>query len=79
MGIFRWRFIHIQEMTMSKLTLTLSIAGFILGAAGPMSGMAQATDGRMLRPQATVISAQEDCKEGETWNEETKKCEVKEG
>jgi hypothetical protein len=66
-------------MKMSKLTLTLAVAGYILGAAGPLSGIAQATDGRMLTPQATVISAQEDCKEGETWNEETQKCDVKEG
>lgn len=64
---------------MSKLTLTLAVAGYILGAAGPLSGLAHATDTRIVGPQTGIVSAQEDCKEGETWNEETQTCEVKEG
>lgn len=63
---------------MSKLTLTLAVAGYVLGATGPFVGSASATSPSTWTPTA-IIAAQEDCKEGETWNEETQKCEVKEG
>ena len=63
---------------MSKLTLTFAVAGFILGAAGPFAGTANATV-PLAVPEPTIIFAQEDCKEGEKWNEETQKCEVNEG
>lgn len=59
---------------MKKLTLMLALSGFAFGAStGAIAGIAshQTTSG--------VVFAQEDCKEGEKWNEETKACEAASG
>lgn len=63
---------------MNKLTLTLAVAGYVLGATAPLTGAANAAS-QSVFPPATIVAAQEDCKEGETWNDETQKCEVKDG
>lgn len=62
---------------MTKLTMTLALAGYVLGAAAPFT-VANAATQSAVTPTA-IVAAQEDCKEGETWNEETQKCEVKDG
>jgi len=62
---------------MSKLTMTLAVAGYVLGAFGPLTGAANASSQSAFPAGIVIVSAQEDCKEGETWNEETQKCEPK--
>lgn len=58
---------------MKKLTLMLALSGFAFGAStGAIAGIASPT-------ASGAVFAQEDCKEGEKWNEETKACEAAAG
>ena len=57
-----------------KLT---AVAAFVI-ASSTFAFATVASDVTTLKP-ATVVYGQDECKEGETFNEETKKCEVKEG
>ena len=56
---------------MKKLTLMLSLLGLAfagtIGAFASVSGERSVSNG--------VVFAQEDCKDGEKWNEDTQKCE----
>jgi len=60
---------------MRTLTLVLSLAGFALGAA---SGAFAAVTSNHVSASG-IVYAQEDCKDGEKWNDETKKCEADAG
>ncbi len=55
---------------MKKLMLAFAVAAFSFGAGSAAFAVAP------MGPGASgAVFAQEDCKEGETWNDETKKCE----
>ena len=62
---------------MKKLLTLMALAGFAAGAVTP--SLAIAVTGTPGVYSANVLQAQEDCKAGEKWNEETKKCEAESG
>lgn len=61
---------------MKATVLALPVLGLVLGFAIP-AGASQAD--RTSASDAAVFSQQSTCKEGEEWNDESKKCEKKEG
>jgi len=61
---------------MKATVLALPVLGLVFGFAGP-AGAWQSD--RLSVTEATVVSQQSTCKEGEEWNEDTKKCVKKEG
>ncbi len=58
---------------MKKLFVILGIAAFAAGSAYPAFAGAQPAAGSS---PDRIIFGQEDCKEGEKWNETTQKCEA---
>ena len=54
---------------MSRIAALLAMLGLAAGATGVAVAYYPIAD------KNTVIHAQEDCVEGETWNEDTEKCE----
>jgi len=61
---------------MRTLTLALSLAGIALGAT---TGAFAAVTSNSPVSASNIVLAQEDCKDGEKWNDETKKCEADAG
>lgn len=64
---------------MKSVAIAIPLVGLVLGLAGPAS--ATVSKGHILQSKYDVplVQQQSTCKEGEVWNEETKKCEKKEG
>lgn len=63
---------------MKTLALTLPVLG-IFALATPASAVSPASLAPGAMSGSIVVSQQDTCKEGEQWNEDTKKCEKKEG
>jgi len=61
---------------MSRIATLLTLFGLAFGATSV--AVAYTPLGEAVAPKATAIYAQEDCKEGEKWNEEMNKCEKEE-
>ena len=61
-----------------KDLLKLATVAIFTVSASTIATAGMFSDGSVLKP-ADVIYGQEECKEGEKYNEETKKCEKQEG
>jgi hypothetical protein len=57
----------------------LLAAAFVFGFVAPAGAVASKSLVSVATIDSSVIYQQDKCKEGEKWNEETKKCEKKEG
>ena len=62
---------------MTSLIRLAAVAAFVL-ATSTYSSAAVVSDSSVLKP-AGVVYGQDECMEGETYNEDTKKCEKPEG
>lgn len=61
-----------MKTTITALPALALVLGFMTPAsAAPQQGLA------LTKGSPAVVSQQSTCKEGETWNEDTKKCEKK--
>ncbi len=61
---------------MSRLATLLTLLGLTFGATSV--AVAYTPLGDTVSPKSAVVFGQDECKEGETWNEESNKCEEKE-
>ncbi len=61
---------------MSRLAILLTVFGLAFGATSV--AVAYTPLGDAVSPKSAVVFGQDECKEGETWNEESKQCEKEE-
>lgn len=59
--------------------IVVPLFGLVLGLAVPAGAVVSKSHILQMKNDVPIVQQQSTCKEGETWNEETQKCEKKEG